>query len=62
MSIPCRDGIDAHETVAACLPPTMPCRSLPRVNDPVVRDAVPYLGTVSRNRFTLVMYPGRSTK
>ena len=62
MSIPCRDGIDAHETVAACLPPTMPCRSLPRVNDPVGRDTFPYSGTVSRNLATLAMYPGRSTK
>lgn len=62
MSIPCRDGIDAHETVAACLPPTMPCWSLPRVNDPVGRDAGSYLGTVSRKRATLAMYPGRSTK
>lgn len=61
MSAPYRDGIDAT-TVAACFPPTMPCRSLPRANDPVGNDAGPYPGTVSRKRATLAMYPGRSTK
>ena len=62
MSTPCSAGIDTHETVAACRPQAMPCRRLPRVNDPVGRDTFPYSGAVSRNLATLAMYPGRSTK